>query len=481
MARRATHGTFRPARLFSGTLLIYLAFLPPGIYSVDGHAMLSMAHSMVVNHNMSVAGDLGRVGRSGQNYSKWYPLQSFLAIPFVAVGALVAYVFHLPSYYVEAVCALALVSLCTAATIPLVGLISMELGGSPRGAYIAALCYAFGTIALTYVRSFFPEPLLTFLIAATVYLVLRRDNRSTIPAALAVLAKPPAVLVGPIFTAYLLLKRRPFWPSLLPSIGSGVGLLLYGAYNFYRFGNPLIFGHHYPFDVKMLPQGIVGLLVSPGFGLLWYCPCVALAIVGFMKAPRLEALMLAAVFAVFLVLPAFFSFWGGGWAWGPRYLLPALPGLLALTSLLEGRWRKALIGLAILGFMINAPTLFSFYERSIAEANERGITLEQLTWSVEKAPFLHGWPAAIRQCQDASRQDVRELFSLRGTPSQTIASSRALQVVAVWWWVLPVAHLPRLLGILISFAMCGTGIYLIYLSYRPGWVRSLREQEHAAP
>lgn len=459
--------TFRPAHLFLGTLLVYLAFLPPGIYSIDGHSMLSVAHSVVLHHNISVPADLGRAGRGGQIYSRWYPLQSFLAVPFVAIGALGAHWLHLPSYYLEAICATILVALCTAATIPLVGLIALELGSTPQGAYIAALSYAFGTIALVYVRSFYAEPLLTFLIAASVYLVLRRDNRSAIPAALAVLAKPPGLLVGPILSAYLLLKRHPFWRSLAPSIGSGVGLLLYCAYNFYRFGNPLTFGHHYPFSSDMLLEGVFGLLVSPGYGVVWYCPCVVLAIVGFMKAPRLEALMLVAIFAVFLVLPAFFFFWGGGWAWGPRYLLPALPGLVALTSLLEGKWRKALIGLAILGFVINAPTLVSFFERYIAEANEQGVTLQQLNWSPAKAPFLHGWPAAMRQCKDASLHDVRVLFSLRGAPSATIASSRALQIVAVWWWVLPVAHLPRWLGIAVATVVSSLGVYFIYLAHRP--------------
>lgn len=463
MARTATPAGFRPALLFLGTLLIYLAFLPPGIYSLDGHSMLRVAHSIVLNHNMSVPEELGQPGRDGQSYSRWYPLLSLLAIPFVAIGALAAHFAHLPSYYLEAICATVLPALCTAATIPLVGLISLELGSSPRGAYLAALSYGFGTIAMVYVRSFYAEPLLTLLVAGSVYLALRCDNRTAILAFLSVLAKPTGILVGPILSAYLLAKRRPLWPTLLPTLGSAAGLLLYGAYNFYRFGNPLAFGQQWTFSLSAIPVGLPGLLVSPARGLIWYSPCVLLAIVGFRKAPRLEGLLLVAIFTSFLLLHSFWTVWTGGWSWGPRFLLPTLPGLMALTGLLEGRWRKALVSLALLGLFINAPTLVSFYERYFAEANEQGILDEQMNWSFDKAPFLHGWPAAIRQCRDASGLDVRKLFSERGAPSRTIASSRALRIVAVWWWVLPVAHLPRLLGIVVAFFMCGVGIYFIYV------------------
>jgi hypothetical protein len=454
--------------LFLGTLFIYLAFLPPGIYSIDGNEMLQVADSLITHHNTTVLPGMGMTGRDGQQYSRWYPLQSFLAVPFVAAGRVVAHRAHLPEHYVEAFLATILDCLCTAATVPLVALIVLQLGGDERGAWIAALSYAFGTIALAYARVFFAEPLLTLLTAASVCLALKFDNRSAIMSLLAVLAKPTGIIVGPVLSAYLLARRRPFWQSMLPGLGGALGLLIYCAYNFVRFGNPFTFGQPWAFSPSVVPAAFFGLLVSPARGIIWYCPCVVLAIVGFKKARRLDALLLLSIFAGFLVLHSFWLGWGGGWSWGPRFLLPAIPGLVALAALVQSKWRKALIGLALLGFLINAPTLISFFERYDAEVMEQGVSGSNETWSFSKAQFLHGWPAAIHEYEDATHHDVVELYNLRGAPSQSIATSRALQIVAVWWWVLPVAHLPRSLGIAIAAVLCALGIYLLYLARRPG-------------
>ncbi|MFZ0820067.1 MAG: phospholipid carrier-dependent glycosyltransferase [Candidatus Acidiferrales bacterium] len=452
--------------LFLGTFLIYLAFLPPGIYSIDGNEMLQVADSLITHHNTTVLPGMGMTGRDGQQYSRWYPLQSFLAVPFVAAGRVVAHHAHLPEHYVEAFLATILDCLCTAAAVPLVALIVLQLGGDEQGAWIAALSYAFGTIALAYARTFFAEPLLALLTAASIYLVLKFDNRSAILSMLAVLAKPTGIIVGPVLSAYLLAKRRPLWQSLLPGLGGAMGLLIYCIYNFARFGNPLTFGQPWAFSPSVVPAAFFGLLISPGHGIIWYCPCVVLAIVGFKKARRLDALLLVTIFAGFLMLHSFWLGWGGGWTWGPRFLLPTIPALVTLAALLESKWRKALIGLAILGFLINAPTLISFSERYNAEALEQGVSGFQQTWSPTKGALLQAWPAAIHEYQDATHHDVVELFNLRGAPSQSIETSRALQIVAVWWWVLPVAHLPRSLGIVIAAVMCLLGIYLLYLSGR---------------
>ena len=50
--------------------LIYLAFLPPGIYSLDGNGMLAVAESLVAHHSWAVPAELGFVGRDGQFFSK---------------------------------------------------------------------------------------------------------------------------------------------------------------------------------------------------------------------------------------------------------------------------------------------------------------------------------------------------------------------------------------------------------------------------
>jgi hypothetical protein len=451
-----------------GTGLIYLAFLPPGIYSIDGNSMLAVAESAVSHHNLTVPAGLGVPGRDGQIYSTWYPLQSLLAVPLVMISSFASRMLHVPVHFLAAGLAGVMPVVFTAATVALVALISLQLGSTLQGARRAALCFAAGTIALVYARTFYAEPLLTLLVAAGVYLVFVRSKRAILLAAvvalLALLAKPAGILLAPALSAYLLLKKTPPRLALLPAVGGGLGFFLYSLYNLFRFGNPLTFGQPWAFSVAALPQGVAGLLFSPGRGIIWYCPAVLLAIPAFRKVwktNRSEALLIGALFLGFLGLHSAFAYWYGGWSWGPRFLLPVLPGLLALTSLLEGRAAKALLYLSFLGFLVNAPTLVSYYERYYAEANEQGIPESDLFWSPSHAPLLHGWGAAAREIADARSQDVRTIFSQRGAPSATIASSRALRVVAVWWWVLPIVHIPRSLGFACSLALVLCGFWLL--------------------
>ena len=102
-----------------------------------------------------------------------------------------------------------------------------------------------------------------------------------------------------------------------------------------------------------------------------------------------------------------------------------------------------------------------------AELAERGISADaSIAWSVRYAPFLHEWPAALRQVRDARKSDVKEIFGQRGTPSRTIEGSRALRIVAVWWWVLPVARIPRWIGAAISAFLIGLGWFCVRRAFQ---------------
>jgi uncharacterized membrane protein len=135
---------------------------------------------------------------------------------------------------------------------------------------------------------------------------------------------------------------------------------------------------------------------------------------------------------------------------------------MALTGLLEGKAAKGLLILAFAGFLVNAPAMVSYYERYYAEAKEQGVSENDLLWSVSRAPLLHAWGAASREIADARNHDVREIFQQAGTPSATIASSRALRVVALWWWVLPLVHIPRLLGFACSLGMAAWACLILF-------------------
>lgn len=455
--------------MFVGTWLIYLALSPPGIYSLDGYSMLAVADSLVTHGNVTVPTGLGIPGKDGLIYSSWYPLQSVLAVPVVAVAIKASSFLHIPVHYAESVSATVLPALYTALTVPLVSTLAISLGSTEIGAWLAAIAYGFGTIALAYTRDFYADPLLALLVASGVALAFRGHKAwVTLPvAALAVLAKPTGIILGPVLCGYLFWKTRRFWLSLLPAFGSAVGLALYFVYNDYRFGNYRVFGQSWKFSLRFVPEGLAGLLISPGAGLLWFCPCVILSVVALaqIKTHRLEAWTIAALAASSLLLHSLWHFWSGGWSWGPRLLLPILPGLVALTGALSNGGRKVLAALAFLGFFLNAPNLVSFYARYFAEATEQRVSEADLLWQPSRSPLVHAWPAAYRQIQDARQSDVRELLVQRKeNPAGSISDSRALRVVALWWWVLPVVHISRIWGIMISTLLATSGISLLVLS-----------------
>jgi hypothetical protein len=460
----------QPILITAGFTLIFLALLAPGIYSVDGNAMLAVSESLVTHRGFTVPEGLGVPGVGGRIYSHWYPLLSILDVPFAYLALLASQVTRLPFHYLAAVFSLPMMGALTAATAGIVALLAKRLGATGKGAWLAAVAFCLGTVALAYGRTFYAEPLLAFLTAAALYFTFGESLPNVVFgacfAALAMVAKPTGILVGPILAAYLLLKGVPILKSILPIVGAAMGFGLFAIVNVIRFGHPLDFGINSPFQPSYFFSGAAGLLAGPGYGLVWYCPPVILAIFGFRKAwknHKFEALAIAAVFAGFLILHSCLPYWFAAWSWGPRYLVPTLPALCALTGLLEGSLKKSLAVLTILGFAVNVPTTFCFYERYYSELNERGIPTEaSLAWSFRYAPSLHEWPAAIRQVEDAEKSDVREIFARRGTPSRTISESRALRVVALWWWVLPIVHIPRIIGAAVSLVMMLIGCWIIY-------------------
>jgi hypothetical protein len=86
-----------------------------------------------------------------------------------------------------------------------------------------------------------------------------------------------------------------------------------------------------------------------------------------------------------------------------------------------------------------------------------------VAWEVKSSPALNGWGAAIRETQDALHTPVGLLVgSLGGGPSNHVATSKALRVVAVWWWLLPAAHVPRWAGLIVSASLMALGVRLLW-------------------
>lgn len=164
--------------------------------------------------------------------------------------------------------------------------------------------------------------------------------------------------------------------------GTAPGMLLQAAHNFYRFGDPLHSG-----KTDGLPaahafwgnplDGFLGLLVSPGKGIVWFSPLILLSLVGLPGLWRRSPAVTAAVALSSATLVAMLSplaFFGGDWCWGPRYLVVLLPlwGLAWpwATGVLARQWVRApLVALSIfiqvLGVSLDHHRFF--FERSLPD------------------------------------------------------------------------------------------------------------------
>jgi hypothetical protein len=466
--------------VFFGVALVYLAFLRTGIIVIDGRSMFAVAWSLAHKGSFaipcSVGGSpVGIPGRGGVCYSQWYPLLSVLAAPVVAFAARVASPLGLPQVYLASAASLLVPALCAAGAAGMTSALARGFGASRRGAVLAAIAMAFGTEMFTYARTFFAEAPAALLVAVGAWGLFgdRRARWISYGAlAVAVLAKPQMVVVGPALGLGFAIATRQPRALIAPSLAAAAGGIVYLGYNLLRFGNVTNFGPPAHFSPAHLPAGIAVLLVSPGRGLLWYSPLAVLgAFVLWQKRsdPRAAAHLTAS--AAILVEYASKVPLGGGFGWGTRLLVPALPLLCAPIGILTGRLAKVAASLAIIGLIVEMPTSISFFERYYSEMFDKGVPSTQLVWSVSRSPLIGVWTTAAHTVQDAAKADPHTLITQSGVHSRTVSDAPLLHGLAVWWWYLPALGIPLWVGVLIALGMIVAAAFILRRAatapYRP--------------
>jgi hypothetical protein len=409
---------------------LYVATTSGHIYTIDSYLDYQVAKSMGTRGELAIPHLMMSVeGRGGRYYSKLGVGQSLADLPLFWTGAAVASAFpHARIFDVYAgpvniphdgrlVSAepqdLIRISdtdgarvfftvLTNALLTAVVCLLFWELlrafGLSRRGALWGAALLAFGTPFWIYARDGFAEPLFAACLLGA-FLILSDRGRLGRPAwlvaaglasAVGILARASFLPIAVIAGLYLLIAsrgasaglRRVLWYAL----GCLPGAIALGVLDLWRFGGLTMTGYHTAFDRGFstpLARGLFWNLASPYRSIFIYAPAVAIfafAIREFLRQHRREAALLIAIAAYIFILYSAWWAWHGGWCWGPRFLLPAIP-LLLLPGLVAARTRRWLViaaaVLGAVGFAVQLSGLLINY----TAAYDYWIKIKKLDWS----------------------------------------------------------------------------------------------------
>jgi hypothetical protein len=163
---------------------------------------------------------------------------------------------------------------------------------------------------------------------------------------LALACRPVDVVLAAGFAAALW-QARPRALGWMVAAAS-VPVLLLAAYQWRVFGSPLATGYGAEASqgwIAPLSSGVLGLLVSPGRGLLLHAPVLLLSVVALVRAGRGSSprwfLPLGLSLAAFVLLMGHWYMWWGGSSPGNRMLSDGLPILgVSLGCGLREAWRR---------------------------------------------------------------------------------------------------------------------------------------------
>ncbi len=416
---RAVTSSNLPLAFMLVVLGVYLLTMSGHTYSRDEETMLEASRTLVTRGTWVMSRDTNLVQVRGVNehlYSQYGPGQALAAVPWTAAGLLMGKLF--PNDQAGFVLRLVDATFDVLMASGIVGLfaaLGLGLGYSRKASLFTAGSFAFATFLWPHSRTFFSETLVALCLFASFYLVFlsthnapqatrRADLLLALSGALfalAVATKVQYVVALPAFQVYVWWRVSNTMSTPRQTVGLSawwaggllVGLVPLLVYNYTSFGN--VFTTGYGTDLRSiftypLAEGLYGLLLSPGKGIVWYALPVLLTLWGlprFARKFKAEALLFALVALPVLTLFALYPFWHGDGSWGPRYLVPVLPlmmlpSLQAVKSAIESHreWgRVALAVLVGLGFSINLLGVlvnFDTYINSGYNDEARHFTLE---------------------------------------------------------------------------------------------------------
>lgn len=366
LARLTSAGRSTAVALFALLVGTYAYFYQAGGWNQNSR--WNLVRATVEDHRLTVDRFEKNTGDDSVRDGHWYcdkaPGSSWLCAPTYAAMYWLAGSPAKPStgwmawaVWLAIVCA---VSVPTAIAGVFLARLARQLGLDRWRALAVALAWGLASMALPYATLLYGNQIAAaFLLIAFALLVeIRRGGAApTWPRMAAVGAllgmaaasEYPAMLVVMPIAAYglVVVLRGHGWRALVPAvIGGALPLLAVGWYHWAAFGSPTTFPYKYSVWKEpstgvfmgigaLHPDRLYKTLFGEYRGLLYVSPWLALAVPGTIAlARRYTAEVVVCLWAVvaFLWLNSSIIPWHGGWATGPRYVVPMLPFLALLAG-----------------------------------------------------------------------------------------------------------------------------------------------------
>jgi len=366
------------ARSHFGWVLAACAFVgaavltKPGFDSIDARVMGQVASNML--HHGTPTVKLQFPAYQSRDfalgtYSKYGLGMSLLWVPFLGLEQALG-IAHLRL--------VAFVGpLMLAATTLVTFWLAEALGGTRRQAAVVTTAIIFGTFLFTYGTTYYSEPAVALCIAVALLGLARLGGSLRWPAAigaavgLSVLFRTDSLLLVAIPVGGAMLALRP--PVRQLTVAAAVALpplALWGWYNAARYGSVFNLGYkNDPGFTHSFADGLVGLLVSPGKGIIWFAPVLILSLWSvrgsYRRWPVLTVLAMVLIGSRFLFYASWWA-WDGGLSFGPRLIVPSLPAFaIPMTALViergrDSRFVRVGLGLVVFGALMALLGAISF-------------------------------------------------------------------------------------------------------------------------
>jgi hypothetical protein len=389
-------------------IVLSILFSSGQIENPDTHLRLTQARIILDGH-FGLPIDVGEdmhgniaINQNGDRYMVYNPGHTIIFIPIYSLSKLIrlsegdsyylsAFFVSFINYFIHALCAFFLFR------------IALLLGAKESNAYLLAALFGLTSYSFVFAQSTYEHHFEMLFILMSFYYALKGGSRnydfkSGLMLSIGLFFRTTTILAIP--SILLMMKDNKSRIRALLGMLPGIVFILF--YNYYRFGNPFESGYSFAWSlahggefsywsIMNVPTAILGLLFSPGKGLLIFSTTVLIAMLGaksfWLKNSSLSYSILALSFLYFAVFAMNFAWHGSIWSFGPRYILPILPLLYLPAIYLKPS--KSILSLILVFFILQVTIIAVNYKRDVLAdfIENNDLKDNKYLFSINKTPY----------------------------------------------------------------------------------------------